>query len=98
MKLLIFLLLSSPGKACGPDDISPRVIKESIYFIVQPLCNIYNMSFTTGIVPNKLKIAKIVPLFKKNNPEYFENYRPVALISILQSCLKNWCIIDYMIF
>ena len=78
-----------PGKACGPDDISPRVIKESINFIVQPLCNIYNMSFTTGIVPNKLKIAKIVPLFKKNNPEYIENYRPVALISIFAKLLEK---------
>ena len=45
------------------------------------LCNIYNMSFTTGIVPNKLKIAK-------NNPEYIENYRPVALISIFAKLLE----------
>ena len=47
------------------------------------------MSFTTGIVPNKLKIAKIVLLFKKNNPEYFENYRPVALISIFAKLLEK---------
>ena len=78
-----------PGKASGPDEISPRVVKESIYCIVQPLCNIYNLSFTTGIVPNKLKIAKIVPLFKKKNPEYIENYRPVALISIFAKLLEK---------
>ena len=47
------------------------------------------MSFTTGIVPSKRKIAKIVSLFKKNNPEYIENYRPVALISILAKLLEK---------
>ena len=47
------------------------------------------MSFTTGIVPNKLKIAKIVPLFKRNNPEYIENCRPFAVISIFAKLLEK---------
>ena len=77
------------SKADGPDGISPRVIKECIHSIVNPLCDIFNMSLCTGIVPDKLKTAKIIPLFKKDNPEYFENYRPVALLSIFAKLLER---------
>ena len=77
------------SKADGPDGISPRVIKECIHYIVNPLCDIFNMSLCTGIVPDKLKIAKIVPLFKKDNPAHFENYRPVALLSIFAKLLER---------
>ena len=77
------------SKADGPDGISPRVVKESIHYIVNPLCNIFNMSLSSGIVPDQLKIAKIVPLFKKDNPEFIENYRPVALLSIFAKLLER---------
>ena len=30
-----------PLKACGCDDISPRVVKETIFYFVDPLCNIF---------------------------------------------------------
>ena len=41
----------------------------------------------------------IDPLFKKNNPEYIENYRPVALISIFAKLLEKFMYNRlYMIF
>ena len=77
------------SKADGPDGISPRVVKECIHYIVNPLCDIFNMSLSSGIVPDQLKTAKIVPLFKKDNPEFIENYRPVALLSIFAKLLER---------
>ncbi len=44
---------------------------------------IFNLSLSTGIVPDDLKIPKVVPIYKKDNPELFGNYRPVSV----QSCL-----------
>ena len=55
-----------PSKACGFDDISPRVVKETIFNFVDPLCNIFNKSISTGVFPDSLKVAKVVPLYKKN--------------------------------
>ena len=34
----------------------------------------------TGIVPSKLKIAKVIPLYKSENPELFSNYRPISIL------------------
>ena len=57
------------------------------------------MSLSSGTVPDKLKTAKIVPLFKKDNPECIGNYRPVhvALLSIFAKLLERlMCIIGSM--
>ena len=37
------------SKASGPDDISPRVVKECIHYFVHPLCDIFNKSLSSLI-------------------------------------------------
>ena len=34
-----------------------------------------------GVFPEKLKLAKITPIFKANDPELYKNYRPISLLS-----------------
>ena len=48
----------------GFDNISTNIIRKTINEISTPLAHIINQSFITGTVPDKLKIAKIVPIFK----------------------------------
>ena len=68
------------NKSCGFDDISQRVVKQCIYYFVEPLNFIFNLSITSGIVPQKFKIAKVIPLFKKHDERDISNYRPIALL------------------
>ena len=49
----------------------------------------FNLSISTGIVPEKLKIAKVVPIYKKDDAEKFSNYRPVSLLSCLSKILER---------
>ena len=42
-----------------------------------------------GIFPSKLKIAKILPLFKKNDPYIMDNYRPISLFTSLSKLFKK---------
>ena len=41
--------------------------------------NCHNQSLCTGIFPSKLKIGKLLPLFRKGDQFSFENYRPISL-------------------
>ena len=50
---------------------------------------IFNVSLQTGIVPDDLKVAKVVPIYKKDNPEIFSNYRPVSLLPCFSKILER---------
>ena len=55
-------------------------LKECISFIVKPVCHIANSSFELEIFPERMKIAKVIPIFKSEKKDYFTNYRPVSLL------------------
>ncbi len=57
------------------------VIKKSIDLIVERLVNVINLSLSKGVFPSKLKIAKIIPIFKTGNQSFFTNYRPISLLT-----------------
>lgn len=48
---------------------------------LQLLTHVINLSFISGIFPEKLKISKDVPLFKEGKRDQKRNYRPVSVIS-----------------
>ena len=53
--------------------------------ISSPLSVIFNISLRPGIHPDLLKIAKIIPIFKKGSQLSTKNYRPISLLSNLCS-------------
>ena len=67
--------------------------------IPKPLSTIFNCSLKTGVVPEQLKIAKTIPIYKKEDVEIFSNYRPVSVLpcfsKILERLMFNRCI-DYI--
>ena len=72
-----------PNKnSCGFDGISTIVMKSIKNVILKPLTLIINQIINTGVFPNKLKIAKITPIFKKDDRTLLTNYRPISLLPI----------------
>ena len=51
----------------------------------------------TGIFPDSLKIAKVIPLFKKGDDKILSNYRPISLLSSISKFLKKLYIIEYIV-
>ena len=43
---------------------------------------LYNQCIDIGTFPDELKIGKISPIYKKDNEELLENYRPVSTLAI----------------
>ena len=58
------------------------------------LCNLINLSFTTGVFPNHFKHATVVPVYKKRGDRRsVNNYRPIAILpfigKIFEKCIFN---------
>ena len=70
------------NKSPGYDGIHPKVLKRSISVIAEPLCNIINLALAKGIFPDSLKVAKVIPVFKKGNRSLLTNYRSISVLSV----------------
>ena len=77
------------GKSAGHDRIAISIIKQSIQIIAEPLSHIINLSITRGIVPDQMKIARVVPLFKAGDRSLFTNYRPVSILPSFSKFLEK---------
>ena len=64
----------------GHDGISTKLLKFISPALLKPLTLVINQSLITGIFPDKLKIVKVIQLFKKGNASVIENYRPMSLL------------------
>lgn len=62
------------------DNISSYILKKISYFVADPLCHIYNTSIYSGIFPDALKVAEVLPFHKKGSKLDPNNYRPISLL------------------
>ena len=72
-----------PFKANTKDCIHPKILKEAKNNILEPLEIIYNMSMSSGSVPNRWKYGTVTPLYKSGDKHEAQNYRPVTITSVL---------------
>ena len=77
------------GTAPGYDSISMNVVKESFNLICAPLTYIINLSLNSGVVPQEMKIARVIPLFKSGDKSLFTNYRPVSVLPVFSKFLER---------
>ncbi|KAK1802485.1 hypothetical protein P4O66_022156, partial [Electrophorus voltai] len=77
------------GKAMGPDGICGRVLKACADQLAPVFTDIFNLSLTLGIVPSSFKRSTIVPVPKKPRPSDLNDYRPVALTSVVMKCFEK---------
>ena len=71
---------SKSKKSCGLDSLNANFILEFENYLIQPLHYIFNQSITSGIFPSLLKIAKVLPVYKKGDRLSLCNYRPISLL------------------
>ncbi len=90
----------------GFDGISAKLLKSIKTAVIKPITIIINQMINTGIFPDKLKIGKFIPIFKKDNETQFTNYRPISLLPTISkifekiysnSYINSFLIINYFI-
>ncbi len=84
---IVSKLKSKTGQ--GHDEISTKLVKQSITYIATPLSHIINQSMSTGIVPQDMKLAKVIPIFKSGDQHSFNNYRPISLLPAFSKILEK---------
>ena len=83
------ILLSLKIPATGWNGIPAKILKLSNCYIVQPLTFISNLSLSQEVFPDKMKLANVIPLFKSEDPMYFNHYRPVSLLCGLSKVFEK---------
>ena len=59
-------------------------------FKIIPYLNIlFNCSFETGVVPDKLKVSRVIPIYKNGSHLDMCNFRPISLLSIFDKILEK---------
>ncbi len=71
------------------NGISSYFIKKTISSYVTPLVHIFKLSFSQGVVPSQLKIAKVIPIFKNGDKLNMDNYRPISLLNTFSKILEK---------
>ena len=76
-------------KACGPDNITPKLIRSCTTVLIEPLSLIFNSCIKSSTFPNDFKIAKIIPLYKQLEKNIVDNYRPISLLNCFSKIFER---------
>lgn len=79
------LKTSSPGY----DELPPKLLSLCAKIISIPFTHIMNLIFRTGIFPENIKIAKIIPIFKSGDASNICNYRPISILPALGKVIEK---------
>ena len=77
------------SKSIGPNSVPINILKLVKRDISHPLAEIVNQSFLKGTFPSKLKVAKVVPVFKRGDSEIWSNYRQISLLPIFSKIFEK---------
>ena len=53
-----------------------------------------NRSFTEGVFPEELKLARVVPILNAGDPSQIANYRPIFVLTFFETIMYN-CILTF---
>ena len=75
--------------SCRFDCISSQLLKSIKPVLTKSLTLITNQILTTGIFPDKLKTAKVIPIYKKGDETLFCNYKPISILPAISKVIET---------
>ena len=77
------------SKSTGIDNIPAKALKIAANIIGPSLAWIFNLSIKTGIYVDEWKKARVVQIYKSNNRQKCENYRPISILPTISKILER---------
>ena len=92
------IILKCSTKSCDLDPIPTSLLKQCIDFLIPYITDIFNISLSSGCVPDLFKQAILIPLIKNNSLDsnILSNYRPVSNLPFLSKVLEKIVISQLM--
>ena len=87
IKIVFFSLKS--GKSPVFDEINYDIVKQNFNSLLVPLKYIFDLSLKSGTFPEKMKIARIRPVFKSGNTSLMTNYLPISVLPCFSKMLEK---------
>jgi hypothetical protein len=87
----LFFIINSLEDKNSKDlfGLSSAIIKKIKFNIVDILCTLFNRSINDGNFPKSLKVATVIPLFKKGDRVLISNYRPISILSVTSKIFEK---------
>ena len=86
---IISLIKLLKNGSSGYDSISATTVQKTATACITPLTHIMNLSLSSGIFPQELKNARVIPLFKSGDAMLSSNYRPVSVLPLFSKILER---------
>ena len=86
---ILGIISNLKNSSAGCDGLSVSLIKKLQNSILAPLVHICNTSFSQGKFPNDMKVAKVIPIYKKGDSSLFSNYRPISVLPAFSKILEK---------
>jgi hypothetical protein len=90
MTVIEIIKLFEPKGSLDLDGISMKLLKKIAPAVSIPLSHIFNLSITSGVFPEKLKMGRTVPIFKTGDIHSCDNYRLISLLSTISKVLEKF--------
>ena len=75
------------GKACGPDGVTPEVMKRCDLDDI--ILKFYNGALESGEIPDQWRLINLVPVPKKGDLTCTDSYRGIGLASLVSKTLNR---------
>lgn len=87
--MFLLLLTAKDINTKDADGITTNLIKSMKDIISIPLTKIINHCISSNCFPDNLKVAKVLPLYKKDNPSDINNYKPISILAAFSKIFKK---------
>jgi len=92
------LIQELPMKSCDLKSVPTFIYKHCKTYISPIISDLFNSSIAIGEFPDCLKIARVVPVYKKGDNNSVNNYRPISILTVLSKIFEKLMLRRFMCF
>ena len=80
----------TPKTSTDPSGFQQNIILSDVDIMAPVLAHLVNCSQSTGIFPERGKVARVIPVYKqKGDKKLYENYRPISLLPVFSKIIER---------